>query len=215
MKACIVVYPGSNCDRDVYHALKYVGADVDYVGLDDSLDGCDLVVLPGGFSYGDYLRPGAVAAREKISHEVRRAADRGKLILGICNGFQILIEMGLLPGALLRNSSGRFVSKWVRLIVEDVDTPFTRNFKSREVIKLPVAHGYGRYFKTDSAIRVVFKYMDDVNGSDDMIAAVTTEDGRILGMMPHPERAYEKLLGGEDGLKLFTSVVEYLRRNAS
>jgi len=212
VKACVIVYPGSNCDRDAYHALEYVGMKVDYVGLNDELEPYDLIVLPGGFSYGDYLRPGAVAAREKIAGEILKAVEKGKLILGICNGFQILIEMNLLPGALLQNSSGRFECRWVHLSVSDAVTPFTMHYTRDEVIRLPVAHGFGRYVKVGDKVRVVFKYLEDVNGSDERIAGIASENGRILGMMPHPERACESILGGTDGLRLFQSIVEFLRR---
>jgi len=209
-RACVIVYPGSNCDRDVYYALEKTGFDVRYVGLEDSVNGYDLVVLPGGFSYGDYLRPGAVAARERVSFEVAKVAEKGKLILGICNGFQILIEMGLLEGALLQNSSGKFICKWVDLIVEDVDNPFTNAFRKGEKIRIPIAHGFGRYVKV-SDVRVVLRYVDDVNGSDERIAGIVNEGKNIFGLMPHPERAVEDLLGGSDGLKFFESILRYLK----
>ncbi len=212
MKAAVVVYPGSNCDRDTYHALKLTGFDVDYAYFFDqdlSFEGYDLVVLPGGFSYGDYLRPGAVAARENISRKVKEFAENGGLLLGICNGFQVLMEMGLLPGALLQNEKGKFICRWVDLVVEDNTTPFTLAFKKGEKIRLPIAHGFGRYVKVGEP-RVVFRYRENVNGSDEKIAGVASESGNILGLMPHPERASEEILGGEDGRKVFLSIAEYL-----
>jgi len=210
-RACVVVYPGSNCDRDAYYALEINGFEPSYVGLDDKLDGYELIVLPGGFSYGDYLRPGAVAAREKIAFEITKAAERGKLIMGICNGFQILIEMGLLRGALLQNSSGKFICKWVDLIVENNDTPFTNAFEKGEKIRIPIAHGFGRYVKIDD-VNVVLRYVEDVNGSDERIAGILNESGNVFGLMPHPERAVEELIGGKDGKKVFQSILNYLKR---
>ncbi|PLV56266.1 phosphoribosylformylglycinamidine synthase subunit PurQ [Thermotoga sp. SG1] len=210
-KACVVVYPGSNCDRDAYYALEINGFEPRFVGLDDRLDDYELIILPGGFSYGDYLRPGAVAAREKIAVEIRKASEKGKLIMGICNGFQILIEMGLLKGALLQNSSGKFICKWVDLTVEDTDSPFTNAFTPGERIKIPIAHGFGRYVKIDE-VNVALRYVEDVNGSDERIAGIFNEEKNIFGLMPHPERAVENLLGGEDGRKVFQSILNYLKR---
>jgi len=210
-RACVVVYPGSNCDRDAYYALEINGFEPSYVGLDDKLNDYELIILPGGFSYGDYLRPGAVAAREKIAFEIAKAAERGKLIMGICNGFQILIEMGLLKGALLQNSSGKFICKWVDLIVENNDTPFTNAFEKGEKIRIPIAHGFGRYVKIDD-VNVVLRYVKDVNGSDERIAGILNESGNVFGLMPHPERAVEELIGGKDGKKVFQSILNYLKR---
>ena len=214
MKAAVVVYPGSNCDRDTYHALKITGFEPSYVMFYEGevdLSEFDLVVLPGGFSYGDYLRPGAVAARERISRSVKRFAENGGLVLGICNGFQVLMEMGLLPGALLQNENGKFICKWVELKVQDNTTPFTLAFKKGERIRLPIAHGFGRYVK-DGFPRVVLKYTKNVNGSDDRIAGVVNENGNVFGLMPHPERASEDMLGGSDGRKVFQSLAMYLER---
>ncbi|PLV59961.1 phosphoribosylformylglycinamidine synthase subunit PurQ [Thermotoga sp. KOL6] len=210
-RACVVVYPGSNCDRDAYHALEINGFEPKFVGLDDRLDDYELIILPGGFSYGDYLRPGAVAAREKISYEIEKAAEKGKLIMGICNGFQILIEMGLLKGALLQNSSGKFICKWVDLVVEDTENPFTNAFYPGEIIKIPIAHGFGRYVKVEN-VNVVLRYVEDVNGSDERIAGILNEEKNVFGLMPHPERAIEQLIGGEDGVKVFQSILNYLKR---
>ncbi|MDK2893689.1 MAG: phosphoribosylformylglycinamidine synthase subunit PurQ / glutaminase, partial [Thermotoga sp.] len=143
--------------------------------------------------------------------EIAKAAERGKLIMGICNGFQILIEMGLLKGALLQNSSGKFICKWVDLIVENNDTPFTNAFEKGEKIRIPIAHGFGRYVKIDD-VNVVLRYVKDVNGSDERIAGVLNESGNVFGLMPHPERAVEELIGGEDGKKVFQSILNYLKR---
>lgn len=212
-KAQVVVYPGSNCDRDAAWALEYVGFRAELIDIYSRIE-ADLVVLPGGFSYGDYLRVGAVAAREPIASEVKRFAESGGLVLGICNGFQILVEMGLLPGALLQNAGGRFICRWVELEVVDNDTPFTSHYVLGERIRLPIAHGFGRYVKTEEA-RVVFRYTSDVNGSDELIAGVANESGNILGLMPHPERAVERILGSDDGMGLFISAVRYLVKPAS
>ncbi len=208
-KAQVVVYPGSNCDRDALWALRYVGFDADFVDIHGDID-ADLVVLPGGFSYGDYLRVGAVAAREPIAYKLREFVSRGGLVIGICNGFQILVEMGLLPGALLQNSCGHFLCNIVELEVVDNTTPFTSYFQQGEVIKLPIAHGFGRYVKVDGA-QTVFKYTKDVNGSDELIAGITNNSKNILGLMPHPERAIEKILGSDDGLRVFLSVFTYIK----
>lgn len=212
-KAQVVVYPGSNCDRDAAWALEYVGFRAELIDIYSRIE-ADLVVLPGGFSYGDYLRVGAVAAREPIASEVKRFAESGGLVLGICNGFQILVEMGLLPGALLQNAGGRFICRWVELEVVDNDTPFTSHYVLGERIRLPIAHGFGRYVKTEEA-RVVFRYTSDVNGSDELIAGVANESGNILGLMPHPERAVERILGSDDGMGLFISAMRYLVKPAS
>lgn len=210
MKAAVIVYPGSNCDRDLFHALKHVGLDTEYIYKREPLDRFDVIAIPGGFSYGDYLRPGAVAAREEIGEEIRKEASRGKLILGICNGFQILVEMGLLPGALLQNPSGKFMCKWIELEVLDNQTPFTLLYERGERIRLPIANGFGRYVKEDKEPRTVLKYIENINDSDDLIAGIANEEGNILALMPHPERAYESLLGGEDGLRIFKSLKLFL-----
>lgn len=206
MKAGVIVYPGSNCDRDAFYALKLAGFKPYFVSTKDNLDNFELVILPGGFSYGDYLRPGAVSARE--SSNVKKFAENGGFVLGICNGFQILVEMGLLPGGLLQNKNGKFICETVELEVVNNETPFTLMYKKGEVIKLPIAHGFGRYV-IDKQPNVVFKYKEDVNGSEQNIAGII--NGNILGMMPHPERAVEKILGSDDGIKLFKSLYEYIR----
>ncbi|KUK22145.1 MAG: phosphoribosylformylglycinamidine synthase subunit PurQ [Synergistetes bacterium] len=210
MKAAVIVFPGSNCDRDLFYALKYVGFETEYIFRKEPLDDFDLIGIPGGFSYGDYLRPGAVAAREEIGEEIKRQAVKGKPILGICNGFQILVEMNLLPGALLQNPSGKFSCKWIELEVTDNQTPFTLLYEKGEKIRLPIANGFGRYVKGDKEPRVVFRYTENINDSDDLIAGIASQDGNIVALMPHPERAYEEILGGTDGLKLFRSIKLFL-----
>ncbi|ABR31088.1 phosphoribosylformylglycinamidine synthase [Thermosipho melanesiensis] len=206
MRAGVIVYPGSNCDRDAYYALELAGFKTYYITTRDNLDSFDLIILPGGFSYGDYLRPGAVSARESLA--VKEFAENGGMVIGICNGFQILVEMGLLSGALLQNDSGKFICKFVELEIVDNTTPFTMLYKKGEKIRLPVAHGFGRYVSVGNP-NVVFKYKENINGSDDFIAGIY--NGNVLGMMPHPERAVDEFLGSVDGLKLFKSVFEYIR----
>ncbi|MEN3043074.1 MAG: phosphoribosylformylglycinamidine synthase subunit PurQ [Fervidobacterium sp.] len=208
-KAQVVFYPGSNCDRDALWALKYVGFDAEFIDIYQDIN-ADLLVLPGGFSYGDYLRVGAVAAREPIAYKIKDFVNSGGLVIGICNGFQILVEMGLLSGALLQNSCGHFICKIVELEVVDNTTPFTMYFQKGEIIKLPIAHGFGRFVKVNSTLPVL-KYTEDVNGSEDLIAGITNRAKNILGLMPHPERAVEKLLGSNDGLRVFLSVFNYIK----
>ncbi len=220
MKAAVVVFPGSNCDRDAYHALRDVlGYEVDYVWhAQPRLNGYDLVVLPGGFSYGDYLRPGAIARFAPIMEAVRDYAERGGLVIGICNGFQILCEAGLLPGALTRNIGLKFICKHVYVRVENNATPFTRLFRKGEVLRLPIAHGDGRYVCDEATLRqmeasgqIVLRYCApdgslseawNPNGSQEAIAGVANPTFNVLGLMPHPERACESLLGSRDGRRL-------------
>ncbi|MCX7654054.1 MAG: phosphoribosylformylglycinamidine synthase subunit PurQ [Fervidobacterium sp.] len=208
-KAQVVVYPGSNCDRDALWALKYVGFDAELIDIYQDIN-ADLLVLPGGFSYGDYLRVGAVAAREPIAYKIKDFVNSGGFVIGICNGFQILVEMGLLTGALLQNACGHFICKIVELEIVDNTTPFTTYFQKGEIIRLPIAHGFGRYVKVNGTIPVL-KYTEDVNGSEDLIAGITNHAKNILGLMPHPERAIEKILGSDDGLRIFLSVFNYIK----
>lgn len=218
MKFAVIVFPGSNCDRDLLWAVKDIlGEEAEYVRYDaNSLEGFDGVLIPGGFSYGDYLRCGAIARFSTIISEVIRFADEGKPIFGTCNGFQILTEAGLLPGALLRNKSLHFVCKSVGLKVVNNQTNFTSEYEENEVIQLPVAHGEGNYFCDEETLeqlknnrQIVFTYADEnPNGSLENIAGIINEKGNVLGMMPHPERAVEGLLGSEDGLRFFKSIVE-------
>jgi phosphoribosylformylglycinamidine synthase subunit PurQ / glutaminase len=224
MNASVIVFPGSNCDRDVKVALeKVTGAPVSLVWHGDAaVPASDLIVLPGGFAYGDYLRTGAMAAHSPIMRDVVAKAKAGTPVLGICNGFQVLCEAGLLPGVLMRNASLRFVCKDVHLRVEQTDTPFTSSYGKDEVIRIPVAHGEGNYFADRATLealeaegRVVFRYVDaagevtaaaNPNGAQRNIAGICDGRRRVLGMMPHPERLFEPLLGGSDGRRLFESL---------
>lgn len=218
MKIAVIVFPGSNCDIDLYKALHTVcDADVEYVSYkQDNLDGFDAVMLPGGFSYGDYLRCGAIARFSPIMPAVIEFAKNGKPVFGTCNGFQILTEVGLLPGALKRNNSLKFVCKTVELTVENTNTPFTSLYKKGEKINLPIAHADGSYYADEELLaeleengQVVFRYSkENPNGSLNDIAGITNKQGNVLGMMPHPERAVEMLLGNEDGLRVFKSLLE-------
>jgi phosphoribosylformylglycinamidine synthase I len=227
----VVVFPGSNCDRDCVHVLRHVlGYPTEFVWHEEEdLSGFDVVVLPGGFSYGDYLRPGAVAATSPVVRALRRFARAGGLVLGICNGFQVLLEAGLLPGVLLRNRDATFRCAWVHLRVERTDTPFTALYAPGEVVRMPIAHGDGRYTAPrevledlERAGQVVFRYVDrdgrtvpeaNPNGSCHHIAGLKNPQGNVLGLMPHPERCSEAVLGGEDGLRLFQSVEVWWRRD--
>ena len=218
MKIAVIVFPGSNCDIDLYEALHTVcDADVEYVSYkQDNLDGFDAVMLPGGFSYGDYLRCGAIARFSPIMPAVIEFAKNGKPVFGTCNGFQILTEVGLLPVALKRNNSLKFVCKTVELTVENTNTPFTSLYKKGEKINLPIAHADGSYYADEELLaeleengQVVFRYSkENPNGSLNDIAGITNKQGNVLGMMPHPERAVEMLLGNEDGLRVFKSLLE-------
>ncbi|GAF65561.1 phosphoribosylformylglycinamidine synthase I [Bacillus sp. TS-2] len=222
MKFAVIVFPGSNCDSDMYHAIKDgLGADVEYVWHDEtSLDGFDGILLPGGFSYGDYLRSGAIARFSKIMGAVIEAAQAGKPVLGVCNGFQILLEAGLLPGAMKRNEGLKFICRPVDLRVANTNTLFTSSYEEGEKITIPVAHGEGNYECDETILselednkQVVFRYVDSINGSRNQIAGITNKQGNVLGMMPHPERAVESLLGSEDGLKLFQSILRNWRES--
>jgi len=200
VKVGVVVFPGSNCDRDMFHVLTDVfNLNAQYFWHEKSLPkNIDAVILPGGFSYGDRLRAGVIAAHSPIIKDVRKIAEKGIPILGVCNGFQILVESGLLPGVLLKNNSLNFMCKWTNLIVENNNTPFTSQFKLNQKIPIPIANGEGRYYADEITLKklkkqnqIVFKYNKVVNGSSDRIAGVCNEDGNVVGMMPHPERAAE------------------------
>ena len=216
MKAAVIVFPGSNCDRDLAVALRRAGFDVAMVWHKDTVlpPGLDVLAVPGGFSFGDYLRCGAIAARAPIMAAVVAFAEGGGVVLGICNGFQILTECGLLPGAIMRNAGLRFVCRPVTLAVETADSPFTRAYGAGQSIELPVAHHDGCYVadaETLSAIeaegRVAFRYAEPVNGSMQQIAGVLSANRRVLGMMPHPERAADPVLGNADGAPLFDGLI--------
>lgn len=222
MKFAVVVFPGSNCDVDMYHAVKdELGEEVEYVWHDsDNLDEYDGILLPGGFSYGDYLRTGAIARFSNVMKEVVKAAEAGKPILGVCNGFQILLEAGLLPGAMRRNESLKFICKPVQLKVENNESMFSSTYEQGEIITIPIAHGEGNYYCDEETLarlkenkQIVFTYEQNPNGSLDNIAGIMNEKGNVLGMMPHPERAVDELLGGADGLKLFESIVKQWRES--
>ncbi len=200
MKVGVVVFPGSNCDRDMYHVLKDVfKTDTKYYWHEKPLPkNIDAIILPGGFSYGDRLRAGAIAANSPVIKDVQKMADKGIPILGVCNGFQILVESGLLPGVLLKNRSLNFMCRWTNLVVENNKTPFSNQFEIGQKIPIPIANGEGRYYADDETLQklkkynqIVFRYVESVNGSSNRIAGVCNEDGNVVGMMPHPERAVE------------------------
>ncbi|MBM7553404.1 phosphoribosylformylglycinamidine synthase subunit PurQ [Thalassobacillus pellis] len=222
MKFAVVVFPGSNCDRDMYHAVKDgLNEEVDMVWYQEAdLSQYDAILLPGGFSYGDYLRSGAIASTSDIVAQIKEAAEAGKPILGVCNGFQILLETGLLPGAMLPNRDLKFICHHEELQVENNETMFTSKYQEGEKIQIPIAHGDGNYYCDKSILgelkqndQIVFTYTNNPNGSTGDIAGIVNEQGNVLGMMPHPERAVESLLGNEDGLRLFQSILTYWRNN--
>jgi phosphoribosylformylglycinamidine synthase subunit PurQ / glutaminase len=226
MKFGIVILPGSNCDHDAMHVTKDVlGADAEFLWHKDTdLKGSDCVIIPGGFAYGDYLRAGALAKFAPIMEPIRRHAANGGLVLGICNGFQVLTEVGLLPGALMRNAHLRFLSRDVYMRVEETDTPFTSDLKEGQILRAPIAHGEGNYFADDALLdelernrQVIFRYCDDEgrltseanpNGSARSIAGICNAGRNVVGLMPHPERCSESILGNADGLGIFQSVMK-------
>jgi len=228
MKYGVVTFPGSNCDYDAYSAAKHVmGEETNFLWHKSTdLMGSDVIILPGGFSYGDYLRAGAISKFSPIMDEVMKFAKNGGIVIGICNGFQVLTECGLLPGALIRNKHLRFSCKFVNLKVINNQTPFTNVCKTGDVLKIPIAHGEGNYYHFNDDIKklednnqIVFRYCDEngnmtdsanPNGSINNIAGICNAEGNILGMMPHPERAVEDILGSIDGLKVFESLKNYV-----
>ena len=226
MKSSVIVFPGSNCDRDIAVALEKFKIKNQMVWHDETiLPKSDLVILPGGFSYGDYLRTGCIASKSRIINDVIEHAKKGGLILGICNGFQILIETGLLPGVLLRNEKLRFLSKNIFLKVLNLDNQFCLNYKEKDIIELPIAHNEGNYFANNELLQtledknlIAFKYCDEKgninknsnpNGSSNNIAGILNIEKNILGMMPHPERLIDPLLSGEDGSIMFESLLKF------
>jgi phosphoribosylformylglycinamidine synthase len=233
MKFGVIVFPGSNCDHDAYHVVsKHVGQPVDFVWhRETNLDAFDAVIIPGGFSYGDYLRAGALARFSPVMNSVKEFASRGKLVFGICNGFQILCESGLLPGALIRNRGLHFICEHLNVRVETTETPFTSELKSGNVLSIPIAHAEGNYVCDDETFsqlennnRVIFRYSEpdgkisdeaNPNGSRANIAGICNEARNVLGMMPHPERACEELLGSNDGREIFRSLANTILRNGS
>jgi phosphoribosylformylglycinamidine synthase subunit PurQ / glutaminase len=228
MQFAIVVFPGSNCDHDAYHAAKDVlGHQAEFVWhKETSLGGADVVILPGGFAHGDYLRTGAIARFSPVMTAVRAFADAGGPVLGVCNGFQILLESGLLPGAMLRNRGLKFICEHVSVRVEEMDTPFTTACVKGQILRIPINHGEGNYYAPAETLdalerdrRVIFRYVDasgqvsdaaNPNGAARNIAGICSERRNVVGMMPHPERACEPMLGSSDGLVLFESVVSEL-----
>jgi len=215
MRAAVLVFPGSNCDRDLAVGLRRAGADVTMVWHKQSRlpDGLDLIAIPGGFSFGDYLRCGAIAAHSPISGAVVDHANKGGYVIGICNGFQVLCETGLLPGVLMRNASLKFICKTTGLTVENTDSAFTRGYSRGQLLQLPIAHHDGNYAADAELVarlsgegRVAFRYSDNPNGSAGDIAGVLSRNRRVLGLMPHPERAVDAAHGGTDGAALFSSL---------
>lgn len=231
LKFAIVVFPGSNCDHDCYHTIKHIlGYEAEFVWHEETdLSLYDCIVIPGGFSYGDYLRTGSIASLSPIMKSVAEYAASGGPVIGICNGFQVLLEAGLLPGSLMKNASLKFVCKWVHVRLENNKNIFTSNMKNGDVLRMPVAHGEGNYFCTKEDLKaleensqIVFRYCggegevtdgSNPNGSLENIAGVSNREGNVLGMMPHPERCSEGLLGGEDGRAIFESVISSLLEN--
>ncbi|MXO47782.1 phosphoribosylformylglycinamidine synthase subunit PurQ [Erythrobacter vulgaris] len=219
-RSAVITFPGSNCDRDMAVALEQVSGSAPvrvWHGDAELPAGLDFIALPGGFSYGDYLRSGAMAANSPIMREIVRAADRGVPVLGVCNGFQVLAEARLLPGALMRNASQHFICRTVSLKVENVQSLFTRGYEPGQEIRIPVAHHDGNYFADEETLdrledegRIAFRYVENCNGSRRDIAGVLNNAGNVLGMMPHPERAVDSAHGGTDGLTLFEGAMKAL-----
>jgi phosphoribosylformylglycinamidine synthase subunit PurQ / glutaminase len=233
LKFGVIVFPGSNCDHDAYHVIsKHVGQPVDFIWhRDTDLSSYDAVIIPGGFSYGDYLRVGALARFSPVMNSLKDFVARGRFVLGICNGFQILCEAGLLPGALIRNRNLHFICEHVQVRAETTETPFSNQLKAGSVLRIPIAHSEGNYVCDDSTLeelesedRIVFRYCDDdgeitdaanPNGSRDNIAGICNRERNVLGLMPHPERACEDLLGSVDGRDIFRSLAATLSAHAS
>jgi len=230
MRFGVVVFPGSNCDHDCYRVVKEVLKEsVDFIWHKDSnLIGYGCIILPGGFSYGDYLRTGAIARFSPVMNSIKEFAENGKLVIGICNGFQILLESGLLPGAMLRNRGLKFICKFVSLKTENIKSPFTSGFGKGKVIRMPIAHNEGCYYADQETLKalkknnqIIFRYCsitgdvsekDNPNGSLENIAGICNREGNVLGMMPHPERASENVLGSSDGRIIFESIRDYVRQ---
>ena len=217
MRFGVIVFPGSNCDHDAFYAVTTnLGQRAEYIWHDSSsLGDVDAVILPGGFAYGDYLRCGAIARFSPVMGAVGKFAAAGGLVMGVCNGFQILVEAGLLPGALIRNRGLKFVCREVRLRTETVDSPFTNQAQEGQILRMPIAHGEGCYFadgrtldELDAEDRVLFRYVGNPNGSLGDIAGILNRERNVMGMMPHPERASEPLMGSSDGLVVFKSMIE-------
>ncbi|HOJ16415.1 MAG: phosphoribosylformylglycinamidine synthase subunit PurQ [Caldisericia bacterium] len=219
MKFGVVIFPGSNCELDtIYVISEIIKRDVVKIWHKDKyLPDVQCIVLPGGFAFGDYLRPGAIASHSPIMQPIKEYVKSGGLVLGVCNGFQVLTEADLLPGALIRNIGTRFVSKKIKLKVENNNTPFTSLFNKGEIIELPIAHKDGNYYAPGEVINeikanngLVLSYIDNPNGSAENIAGIVNKQCNVFGLMPHPERAYEEILGSDAGLRIFSSIVNYL-----
>ena len=229
MRFGVVVFPGSNCDYDCYYVIKHVlKREVNFIWHKErKLSGYDCIILPGGFSYGDYLRTGAIARFSPVMREIESYAKHGGLVMGICNGFQILLEAGLLPGAMTRNKNLNFICKFVNILVENERTPYTSLCRKGQVLRVPIAHIEGNYYADEKTLKdlkengqVVFRYCDEEgkisessnpNGSKEAIAGICNKEGNVLGMMPHPERASEAILGSEDGRLIFESIINTLK----
>lgn len=216
MKVAIIRFPGSNCDRDVYHTFKLAGGEADYVWWSKrDLSSFDGIIIPGGFSYGDYLRAGAIAAITPVIEGIKDAVKDEKPVLGICNGAQILVEIGLVPGVFINNINAKFMCKWTELKVKTTRTPFTNMYSAGDIIKMPIAHGEGRYYndeieKLKDQDQIVLSYEgENPSGSMEAIAGVCDENGLVCAVMPHPERSSESILGSDDGLKFFKGMVNY------
>jgi len=223
MKFGVIVFPGSNCDHDCFHVVdKVLKQPVEYVWHKETkLKDFDCLIIPGGFSYGDYLRCGAIARFSPIMEEVIKFANKGGLVIGICNGFQVLLEAGLLPGAMLRNKNSHFICKFVELKVENTDTPFSSGYKKGQIVRIPIAHNEGNYYIDDKGLtelkknnQIIFRYIDNPNGAVDDIAGIVNEKGNVLGMMPHPERSSESELTSSDGKVIFESILQWLNKKS-
>ena len=229
MKFGIIVFPGSNCDHDCYHVIRHIiKEEAEYIWhKNEKLNGYDCIIVPGGFSYGDYLRTGAIARFSRIMKPVEEFAKKGGLVIGICNGFQILLEAGLLPGAMIKNKTLKFICKHINIRVENIDSPFTTLYHKGDILKIPIAHADGNYFADPETIKklkdnnqIIFRYCNsngeitgesNPNGSIENIAGICSTERNIIGMMPHPERASEKVLGSSDGIMIWESIVKFVK----
>ena len=224
MKFGVVVFPGSNCDHDCYDVIANVlKQPVEFIWHKETkLKDFDCIIIPGGFSYGDYLRCGAIARFSPIMEEVIKFANNGGLVIGICNGFQVLLEAGLLPGAMQRNTSLHFICKYVELKIENIDSIFTSQYKRGQIVRIPIAHNEGNYYIDEKGLaelkknnQIVFRYVTNPNGAVDDIAGIVNEKGNVLGMMPHPERSSEDLLGSHDGKLVFEGIAKWLQAKST
>jgi len=224
MKFGVIVFPGSNCDQDCFHVVsEVIKQPVEYIWHKNTkLNGFDCLIIPGGFSYGDYLRCGAIARFSPIMDAVIKFANAGGLVIGICNGFQVLLEAGLLPGAMLRNKNLHFICKFVDLKVENTDTPFSSQYKKGQIVKIPIAHNEGNYYIDEKGLaelkknkQIVFRYVDNPNGAVNDIAGIVNKKKNVLGMMPHPERCSEDELTSSDGRLIFEAITKWLKEKST